>query len=178
MNDFASDENMEAHPCFVIAPQCPGNQMWVDVPWSLDSHTMPEKATPGMRSTLELLDQTAADYSIDKNRIYVTGLSMGGFGAWDIVQRYPKKFAAAVPICGGGDTAEAKTIKDVPIWAFHGDKDTAVKTSRSRDMIAAIKKAGGDAKYTEYKGVGHNSWSRTYANKEVYDWLFKQSLGK
>ncbi|MFT5523323.1 MAG: putative peptidase [Pirellulaceae bacterium] len=177
MSDFASDEVMQSHPCFVIAPQCPAGQMWVDVPWSLDSHTMPKKATPAMRSTIELLDQTAAKYSIDTQRIYVTGLSMGGFGTWDAIQRYPKKFAAAIPVCGGGDTAEAKTIKSVPVWAFHGDKDNAVKTSRSRDMIAAIKKAGGEPKYTEYPGVGHNSWAQTYANRKVYDWLFKQRLG-
>jgi predicted peptidase len=83
-------------------------------------------------------------------------------------------FAAAVPICGGGDVTQAKAIKDVPIWAFHGDKDDAVKVRRSRDMIAAIKAAGGSPKYTEYKDVGHDSWTTTYKDPELYKWLFAQ----
>ena len=99
---------------------------------------------------------------------------MGGFGTWDIIQRLPDLFAAAIPVCGGGDAAQAEKIKDIPIWAFHGDKDTVVKTVRSRDMIAAIKKAGGNPQYTEYKGVAHDSWTQTYSDKNVLRWLFMQ----
>ena len=99
---------------------------------------------------------------------------MGGFGVWDAMQRQPTLFAAAAPVCGGGDTALAKSIAAIPLWAFHGEKDTVVKPLRSRDMIAAIKAAGGTQRYTEYPGVGHNSWVATYRNPEFYSWLFAQ----
>ena len=127
-----------------------------------------------MRLSLELITSLQKELSIDEDRIYVTGLSMGGFGVWDAIQRHPKRFAAAAPVCGGGDPAYAKDIAHVPIWAFHGDADGAVKPMRSRDMIAALKEAGGEPKYTEYPGVGHNSWAATYANRDLYSWLFAQ----
>lgn len=107
-------------------------------------------------------------------RIYLTGLSMGGFGVWDAMQRKPTWFAAAVPICGGGDPTFASAIAPIPVWAFHGDSDPAVKPKRSRDMIAALKAAGGQPKYTEYPNTGHNSWTETYKNREMYAWLFSQ----
>jgi predicted peptidase len=100
---------------------------------------------------------------------------MGGFGTWDIIQRHPTLFAAAMPVCGGGDTALAPQIKQIPVWAFHGDKDDTVKTSRSRDMIEALKKAGGTPRYTEYPGVRHDAWAPTYTNPAVLKWLFDQS---
>ena len=103
---------------------------------------------------------------------------MGGYGTWDMIQRYPEMFAAAVPICGGGDETAADRIK-TPVWAFHGDKDGAVPVSRSRNMIAAIKAAGGQPKYTEYPGCGHNAWSRAFADPELLKWLFShQRTGK
>ena len=174
MNDFASDERMAEYPCFVIAPQCPENSLWVDTPWSADSHTMPEKPTEPLRQSLEAVAALQKEFSIDGDRLYITGLSMGGFGVWDAVQRHPEMFAAAVPVCGGGDTACAEKIKGVPIWAFHGAEDTAVKTKRSRDMIAALKKAGGEPKYTEYEKVGHDSWTATYHDPKTFAWLFSQ----
>jgi predicted peptidase len=178
MGDFASDAIMEKYPCFVVAPQCPSGQQWVNVPWSDDSHTMPKEPSESLRLALTLVDSLQKEFSIDAGRLYVTGLSMGGFGTWDAIQRRPDLFAAAVPICGGGDTTQAKAIAQVPVWAFHGDKDTAVKTQRSRDMIAALKAAGGSPKYTEFPGVGHNSWSATYADPKMYEWLFEQRLKK
>ncbi|HRX80691.1 MAG TPA: prolyl oligopeptidase family serine peptidase [Pirellulaceae bacterium] len=174
MNDFASDDVMAKYPCFVIAPQCPEGDQWVDTPWTADTHKMPEKPTEPMQLSLDLITSLQAEFSIDANRLYVTGLSMGGFGTWDVIQRHPNRFAAGVPICGGGDTSFAKQLAQVPIWAFHGGADSAVKPKRSRDMIEAIKEAGGSPKYTEYPGVGHNSWAATYANREMYDWLFSQ----
>jgi predicted peptidase len=176
MADFASDAIMEKYPCFVVAPQCPDGEQWVDTPWSADSHEMPARPTEPMRLSLELITNLEKALSVDRRRIYVTGLSMGGFGVWDAIQRYPERFAAAVPICGGGDSREEKVkpITNLPIWAFHGDSDTAVKTQRSRDMIAALKKAGGTPRYTEYPNTGHNSWTATYANREMYEWLFAQ----
>ena len=97
---------------------------------------------------------------------------MGGYGTWGLLAEHPQLFAAAVPICGGGDRVAAEKMKDIPIWAFHGDQDEAVKVERSQEMVDAIKAAGGKkVKLTNDEGVGHNSWSPTYDNDEVYDWL-------
>lgn len=174
MADFASPANREKYPAFVIAPQCPTGERWVEVDWSADKHDMPEKPASPMRLTHELMASLEKEFSIDADRIYITGLSMGGYGTWDAIQRHPQRFAAAAPICGGGDPKFADKIKNIPIWAFHGDKDAAVKVERSRDMIAAIKAAGGSPKYTEYPGVGHDSWTATYKNPEFFAWLFAQ----
>ena len=136
---------------------------------------MPKQPSVYLARTMFLIDSLVKNLNIDKNRIYITGLSMGGFGVWDAISRWPDKFAAAVPVCGGGDTAKAAMIKDIPIWTFHGDKDNLVMTSRSRDMIAAIKKAGGNPKYTEYTATGHNAWDKAYSEKDMYLWLFSQT---
>lgn len=174
MKDFLSESNRNERPCFVVAPQCPKNEKWVDVDWSRDSHDTPKEPSDEMTRCFEVLKQLQSEFSVDADRIYITGLSMGGYGTWDAIARRPDYFAAAAPICGGGDPKDAEKIAKLPIWVFHGDADGAVKVSRSRDMVAAIKKAGGDPKYTEYPGVGHNSWSRTYANPEFHKWLFSQ----
>lgn len=137
---YSKDSN---DPAIIIVPQSPKNNQWVNVPWNGDSHVMPEKPALPMKLTIDLMKDIMLNQSVDKNRIYVTGLSMGGFGTWDILQRMPHIFAAAMPVCGGGDANKAEIIKNVPIWAFHGDKDTIVKTKRSKDMIAAIEEAGG-----------------------------------
>jgi predicted peptidase len=174
MNDFASDEIMAKYPAFVIAPQCPEGQKWVDIDWSAESHQMPAKPSEAMASVFDLIDSYLKTKPIDPKRIYITGLSMGGYGTWDAIQRRPELFAAAVPICGGGDPILAKQIQVVPIWAFHGDKDEAVKVERSRQMIEALKDVGAEPKYTEYKGVGHDSWTKTYKDPAVYEWMFAQ----
>lgn len=148
-------------PFVVASPQCPSGKRW------------------NAAAMAALVDDLAGRLSIDKTRIYVTGLSMGGYGSWDLMARYPKIFAAGVPICGGGDPETAEVLKEIPIWVFHGDKDTAVPLARSQQMVEAIKKVGGDkVKLTIYPGVGHNSWSATYANQEVYDWLLSHRRGK
>lgn len=174
MNDFASDEIMAKYPAFVIAPQCPEGQKWVDIDWSAESHQMPAKPSEAMASVFDLIDSFIKTKPVDPKRIYITGLSMGGYGTWDAIQRRPELFAAAVPICGGGDPILAKQIQVVPIWAFHGDKDEAVKVERSRQMIEALKDVGAEPKYTEYKGVGHDSWTKTYKDPAVYEWMFAQ----
>jgi predicted peptidase len=178
MRDFASDDVMARHPCYVVAPQCPENVQWVDTPWTADQHTMPDQPTEPMRLSLQLIDALLKEFPIDERRLYVTGLSMGGFGVWDALQRLPDRFAAAAPICAGGDTELAPRIKHIPLWVFHGDGDTVVKPRRSRDMVAALRKAGGEPRYTEYTNTGHNSWAATYANRELYDWLFAQVKGR
>lgn len=176
MDQFASDKIRAAYPCFVVAPQCPSGDQWVAVAWSADKHTLPAETAASMRMSLELVAALEKEFSLDTRRLYVTGLSMGGFGTWDAIQRHPETFAAAVPICGGGDaSAEAvKPIAQLPIWVFHGDSDPAVKTQRSRDMVAALKAAGGQPKYTEYPNTGHDSWTATYRDPELYRWLFAQ----
>jgi predicted peptidase len=174
MNEFASDVVMEKYPAIVIAPQCGDGEQWVNVPWTDDRHTMPEKPSKYLDLTLQLIDSHIKNLNVDTSRIYITGLSMGGFGTWDAVQRRPDFFAAAVPVCGGGDMNEAKKIAHVPIWAFHGDEDGVVKPGRSRDMVAALEAAGGKPRYTEFITTGHDSWVQTYRNPEMYEWLFSQ----
>lgn len=176
MADYASDAIQDKYPCFVVAPQCPKGKLWVDVDWSSLKHDMPEKATDALRQTMSIVESLEKNFSIDSNRLYITGLSMGGYGTWDALQRYPHRFAAAVPICGGGDVKLAKRIKHIPIWAFHGDKDNAVPPERSRSMIEALKEAGGEPKYTEYADVGHDSWTATYKDPAMHAWMFAQKL--
>lgn len=174
LNDFAADEIVAKYPAFVVAPQCPVGKKWVEVDWSADSHVIPAKPSVPLAASLELLDSIAKEFSIDADRVYITGLSMGGYGVWDALAREPQRFAAAAVVCGGGDPAQADKMKGVPIWAFHGDEDTAVKPKRSREMIAALKAAGGEPKYTEYPKTGHNSWAKTYSDPALYEWLFAQ----
>lgn len=174
MNDFASDETMAKYPCFVVAPQCPKEQKWVDVNWSATGHAMPARAADPLRLTMEAIAALEKQFSIDPARIYVTGLSMGGYGSWDAIARYPDRFAAAAPICGGGDPAQAGRFAQLPVWAFHGGKDGVVKPQRSREMVEAIKAAGGTPKYTEYPDAGHDSWTATYKDPEFFAWLFAQ----
>ena len=171
---FAKPENRRKYPCFVVAPQCPSERRWVEVDWNLPAHVMPEKPSVPLRLTLELLDKLAAELPVDTGRLYITGLSMGGFGTWDAIARWPDRFAAALPICGGGDTAQAPKLKTLPIWAFHGGADHTVATCRTTAMIEAIRHCGGKAKMTIYPGVAHDSWSRTYADPAVLDWFFAQ----
>ena len=137
----------------VVSPQCRKNERW------------------DVEQMVALVKHLAGTYHIDRQRMYCTGLSMGGYGTWAITAKYPKLFAAAVPICGGGDPTQATALAKLPIWAFHGDKDTSVPLERSQVMVEAIRKAGGNVKLKIYPGVGHNSWSQTYANPELYKWF-------
>lgn len=122
-----------------------------------------------------LLDHLLATYHLDPNRVYLTGLSMGGYGTWATITKHPDRFAAAVPICGGGDPTQAANIGKLPVWAFHGEDDRVVPIERSREMVSAIKTAKGKAKLTAYPGVGHDSYTRTYANPELYAWLLRHA---
>jgi predicted peptidase len=174
---FADEEIMTKFPCFVIAPQCPASPaQWVDTPWGLPEHTMPDTPSKPMASAFALIQAIRNEFPIDPARIYVTGISMGGFGAWDALQRHPELFAAGVPVCGGGDRALAPRIAKIPLWIFHGGADRTVLTKRSQDMVAALRAAGGEPKYDEFPGLGHNSWDRAYESVELYDWLFAQHL--
>jgi predicted peptidase len=128
------------------------------------------------KRALAILDEVQKTYKVDGKRVYLTGLSLGGFGTWSMATAEPQRWAAIVPICGGGNTKDATKIKDIPCWCFHGDADKAVKVEMSRAMIKALKDAGASPRYDEYPGVGHNSWDRAYATPELYEWLLQQKL--
>ena len=166
----------KSHPCILLMPQCPEGQQWVDTPWAKGSYVQAKMPiSQPMELAKEIFDKVANEESVDPSRIYVMGASMGGYGTWDFVMRYPELVAAAVPICGAGDPAMAQTIKNIPIWAFHGDKDATVPLSGSRDMVNATEKAGGTKiKITIYKGVGHESYMKAWKEKELIEWVFNQ----
>lgn len=174
MGEFASEAVREKYPAFVLAPQCPTGQVWGGLSRLAKNPTPPDQLSPALAATLQVVAQLQREFAIDEKRIYITGLSMGGYGTWDALAKRPELFAAAVPICGGGRPETAARFKDVPIWAFHGADDRTVPPERSREMIEALKAAGGEPKYTEYPGVGHNSWVRAYRDMELYAWLFAQ----
>jgi predicted peptidase len=121
-----------------------------------------------------LLDEIGEKYKVDKERVYVTGLSMGGFGTWNLAFFAPDRFAALVPICGGGDPNTARRFSHVAVWVFHGAKDSTVPLEGSEKMVEALKKAGSDVKFTVYPEAGHDSWTEAYNNPELYEWLLQQ----
>jgi predicted peptidase len=180
---FAAPDSRKEYPCFVVAPQCPAQWHNQQTVWTGERERMrlmkltPEAATP-FRTALELSIAIEQKLPIDTDRIYVTGISMGGFATWEALIRDPQRFAAAIPVCGGGDAGHADLIKDISIWAFHGAEDPIVPVEWSRSMIEMIEKAGGHPRYTEYRGVGHNSWDRAFAEPELLSWLFAQKRGK
>ncbi|WP_051295831.1 dienelactone hydrolase family protein [Eisenibacter elegans] len=165
---------LQAKPCFVLVPQCPPNARWVETDWGAEHHTQPIAPSIPLGCTMELLDSLLTALPIDTNRLYLVGLSMGGFGTWDWIARQPHRFAAAVPICGGADEQTAARLTHLPIWAFHGALDNVVKVARSRRMIAAIRQYGGQPIYTEYPEVKHGSWIPALQDPKLLHWLFAQ----
>ena len=128
---------------------------------------------------IKLIDLVCESYPVDRSRVYVTGLSMGGFGTWGLVANSPDLIAAAAPLCGGYDVKFADKMTKTPIWAFHGTADGAVKYEYSRNLVDAVRAAGNtDVKFTTYPGAGHDVWTRTYDNPELYDWLLSQKLAQ
>lgn len=158
----------------VVAPQCPGDCRWVEVDWGLPAHDMPADMSRPMRLLFDMLPSIEKECSIDPQRRYIGGLSMGGYGTWDALCRRPEYFAAAVAICGGADEKQAKAIATIPVWVFHGDADGAVPVARSRHIVEALKKAGASPKYSEYPGVDHFSWNNAFVEPELLKWLFSQ----
>lgn len=144
-------------PAIVIAPQCPAGEWW-------STHEL-----------AALLDVVQAKYRVDPNRVYVTGMSMGGYGTWALATEFPDRFAAIAPVCGGGDIAEAERLVTLPIWAFHGNKDNVVPFSESQKMVDALCNLSGDIRFTAYPECGHDAWTATYSNPEFYTWLFSHS---
>jgi predicted peptidase len=176
VQNFVTDKMMMSHPAIVIAPQCPRNEQWSNyTPDTLHNEIRlnPKPSLP-MKLTMELLDTLIADMPVDTSRIYITGLSMGGYGTYDAIERWPNRFAAAVPVAGAGDPTLVHRIVHLPIWDFHGADDPIVNPVYSRKMINALLKAGAHPGFTEYPGVGHFSWVPAYSNTQVLDWMFRQ----
>jgi len=156
-------------PFIVVSPQCPEGEHWSN------------------DILLGLLDEMIRRYAVDTRRIYLTGLSMGGYGSWDLGMSYPEKFAALVPICGGGQMitllltsrSKPRELKSLPVWAFHGAKDPVVPVEETERMVDALKKVGAkEVKLTIYPQAGHNSWTETYENPQLYEWLLQHERGK
>ena len=179
---FLGPEFRKKHPCIVLFPQCPADQYWGSV--TIDRTTSPfelrfdyaHPATQPLAAAIALVQDFITAKKADPKRIYITGLSMGGMGTFEAVHRHPKMFAAAMPICGGGDTEHyTKKAKRVPFWIFHGDADIAVSVEMSRNMVACLKKRHTNfVRYTEYAGVNHNSWDNAFAEPEYLGWMFAQ----
>jgi len=143
-------------PFIVVSPQCPSSQWW-----------QPHELTA-------LLDEIVEKYKVDQDRVYVSGLSMGGYGTWSLAAFSPDRFAALVPICGGGEPRTARRLSHVPVWVFHGAKDSVVPLSASEDMVEALKKVNGNVKLTVYPEADHDSWTEAYNDPELYKWLLEQ----
>jgi predicted peptidase len=150
-------------PFITISPQCPPNSWWSE----------------HIGTLLALLDEAAATYRVDQKRVYLTGLSMGGFGSWHLATVAPQRFAAVAPICGGGPwflgfPERVKVLKTTPVWVFHGAKDTTVAPAESERLVKALQECGGSVRFTLYPEAGHDSWTETYDNRELYTWLLEQ----
>jgi predicted peptidase len=180
---FLKPENRKNFPAIVLFPQCPPKPgYWSSVvldatkkPYVFDfNYSRP--ITQPLQSTLQLIHQLIAENKIDTTRIYIMGLSMGGMGTLEAVYHNPNLFAAAIPICGGGDTkAFTETQTKIPFWLFHGDMDAVVEVKYSREMVAKLKALKAAVKYTEYPNVNHNSWDNAFAEPELLKWLFSKS---
>lgn len=176
VQNFANERTMLAFPAIVIAPQCPRNTGWGNFSGERGSRNMKLQPTPTkpMQLLYELIQKAKRTLPVDSTRIYITGLSMGGFGTFDAMQRYPNLFAAAVPVCGGGDVSGAPVFAHIPTWIFHGALDVAVDPLFSVDMINALYKAGARPGFTLYPEVGHFSWLGAYTDTQMMQWLFRQ----
>ncbi len=201
---WAEAENQQKHPCFVVSPQCPKENRWVDTDWKQSSYN--QDAIPmsnELTTVYNLIKNVIKNYPIDSKRIYITGLSMGGYGTWDLITRHPELFAAAIPMSGSGDPSKASRIKSLPLWLFHGTLDKAVPVGGSRNMIMALQKegrevvftlkefekenplseaelkekvnSGANLLYTEYKDKGHAIWWESYSMPVLREWLFSKS---
>jgi predicted peptidase len=147
-------------PFIVVSPQCPADEWWQP------------------RTVVTVLDEVLEKHAADPDRVYLTGLSMGGFGTWDTAIEFPDRFAAIAPVCGGGNRFRTPSLKNVPTWAFHGQKDTSVPVQASIEMAGTLKHLGGDVKLTVYPELGHDCWTATYDNPELYDWFLSHKRGE
>lgn len=150
--------NRDKYPAFFLMPQCPQGMGWLNIDAAIFS----------------MIDSLENEFNIDEKRRYVLGISGGGYGSWHFITARPEMFAAAIPICGGGDVKLVGKIVDVPVWAFHGEEDNLVPVKLSREMVDGIRKAGGSPKYTEFPDAGHNIWNQVVATPGLMEWMFAQ----
>ena len=175
VQNFATDEMIKLHPSIVIAPQCPLQDGWSNFSDTKSGNMVLQSSpTKTMKLLIGLIHQAIKKFGVDTNRIYITGLSMGGYGTYDAIERYPGLFAAAVPVCGGGDTSKAAVIAHIPMWIFHGSEDPVVNPAFSLNMVEALRKAGAHPALTMYPETGHFSWIAAYSDPVMLDWLFRQ----
>src|SRR5262245_7670008 len=174
--NFATDQNMMLHPALVIAPQCPERMSWSNFSHEKNSTEMHLQSTPTkpMDLLIGLIHQLVKTMPVDSNRIYITGLSMGGYGTYDAIERYPNLFAAAVPVCGGGDVSRAASIRHIPIWIIHGAEDPGVDPIYALYMFQALTRLGAHVGFTQYPETGHFSWLAAYSDERMLEWLFRQ----
>jgi len=151
-------EQGEEFSFIVVSPQCPVDSWWTEI----------------LDGLVALLDEVQSKFAVDPDRVYLTGLSMGGFGTWALACRHPERFAAIAPICGGGEWFLATRLKNVPVWAFHGAKDPVVPLRESTEMVDALKRAGGDVQLTVYPEAQHDSWTETYNSPKLYEWFLSR----
>ena len=154
-------KDLKRLPFVIVSPQCPEGDRWGN-----DSQ---------IDTLNKLLDDLISRYRIDVNRVYITGLSMGGYGTWSLAAAQPDRFAAIAPVCGGGNVKQAESMAHLPVWVFHGDKDQIVPIGKSEEMVAALKQSGCRVKFTTYPNAGHDSWTATYQNPELYEWFLKHT---
>ena len=155
-------ETNKSFPFVLISPQCPEGDRW--------------SSEKQLEFLTALLDDIVENYRIDSKRIYLTGLSMGGYGTWSLAIKHPNKFAAIAPICGGGNPEKVCEIKRVPTWVFHGAKDNVVPLKRSEEMVSALKACDGNVQLTVYPEENHDSWTETYDNPKLYEWFLSCNL--
>jgi predicted peptidase len=167
---WITPENQTKFPAFVLAPQCPQNENWSD----------PELNLPGkpLLLALEVLASVQKEFSIDPDRVYVVGQSIGGLGVWSLLQKYPEKWAAAVILCAYDNFTRPDVITRVPLWVFQGDEDRTVPVTMVRDMMKQLKKLHANLRYTEYHRVDHDIWTRVFAEPELVPWLASQRRGE
>jgi predicted peptidase len=180
---FLDSANRANFPAIVVFPQCPKNQRWSDYTKKINDEKaeLPVWTEGEMTRPLQLvsafIDTLLNSGSIDKKRVYLGGLSMGGYGSFELLWRKPNIFAAAIPICGGGNPAMIAGYRnDLPLWIFHGDKDNVIPVANSRMIFNLLKDKNKKIKYTEYPGVGHDSWKNAFMEKDLFPWLFAQRL--
>jgi predicted peptidase len=158
--------------CFYVVPQCPEKLHWVKADLHSGHYVLPPEPSEPLSAAVELLESILNSHPIDPQRVYIIGFSMGGFGVWDLLSRWPDRFAAAVPICGGADENAVVAARAVPVWAFHGADDPLVPVEYSRRAVAALRAAGGIPRYNEYPNVGHDAWTKAFAEPALLSWLF------
>jgi predicted peptidase len=156
-------ERDPSFPFLVLSPQCPEDS--ADSSWLVEQDAV-----------MVLLDDITANYNVDPNRIFLTGHSMGGYGTWYLATEYPGRFAAIAPICGGGNPKRVKNLIGTPTWVFHGAKDDIVPLAESEEMVKLLLENGGDVKFVIYPESGHDSWTETYENPDLYAWFLRHSL--